>query len=98
MESYIKVINKRGVLIWDGVVGIFKVLLGIMLITNSAYVPNADNREGGLVRLFRDYTDVPYFNKVVASLRTRKWRTMGAFLAEYQAACLEHYQLSQDAL
>jgi hypothetical protein len=75
----------------------FKVLLSIMLTTNSQHVPSTDTREGGLVRLFRDNTDTKYANTVIASMKNRKWSNMGAFLAEYQAACLEHFQLSQTA-
>jgi hypothetical protein len=72
----------------------FKVLLSIMLTANSEHVPNADNREGGLIRLFRDNTDTSYCNKVIASIKNRKWSNMGKFFAKYQAACLEHFQLS----
>jgi hypothetical protein len=75
----------------------FRMLLSIMLTTNSQHVPSADSKEGGLVRLFCDYTDPVYARKVIASMNVRRWPNMGAFLGSYQASCLEHYDLSQTA-
>jgi hypothetical protein len=75
----------------------FRMLLSIMMTTNSFQAPPADNKEGGLIRLFCDTTDTRYAKMVMSSLKDRRWHTMGSFLEQYQAACLEQFQLSQTA-
>jgi len=72
----------------------FDRLLKIMLIENKEYCPFVDDKENGLIRLFKDLNDRTYVQYACAGLSKRRFKTMKEFLDEYSEIILQHFQLS----
>lgn len=73
----------------------FERLLKIMLVENKEHCPYVDDKEGGLIRLFKDLNDKTYVKYACAGLSKRKYESMKEFFEEYSQIILSHYQLSQ---
>ena len=72
----------------------FKRMLQIMLESNRKWCPRIDDKEYGLVRLFKTLNDPEYVRYVFGCMSTLQFDTMNDFFEEYLAVILDHYQVS----
>lgn len=72
----------------------FQRLLRIMLVNNQHHCPRVDDKESGLIRLFKSINSSAYVKHVLPSMTRTAYDTMGEFFKEYGDICLDHYNLS----
>lgn len=72
----------------------FMLLLRIMLQENKEFCPNVNDKENGLIRLFRSFHSHTYWRYLWTGM-TQRYRTMQQFIEEYCTKAMEQYQLSQ---
>lgn len=72
----------------------FKRMLQIMLECNRKWCPRIDDKEYGLVRLFKTLNDPAYVRYAFGCMSTLQFDTMSDFFEEYSAVILDHYQVS----
>ena len=72
----------------------FKRMLQIMLECNRKWCPRIDDKEYGLIRLFKTLNDPTYVRYAFGCMGRLKFDTMGDFFEEYSAIILDHYQVS----
>ena len=72
----------------------FKRMLQIMLECNRKWCPRVDDKEYGLIRLFKTLNDPAYVRYAFGCMSTLKFDTMSDFFEEFSAVILDHYQVS----
>ena len=72
----------------------FKRMLQIMLECNRKWCPRVDDKEYGLVRLFKTLNDPACVRYAFGCMSTLQFNTMNDFFEEYSAVILDHYQVS----
>ena len=72
----------------------FMRIFRLMLPENKEYCPSVNDKENGLIRLFRSYHSRSYWKYLWPSMRQR-YRTMQDFIEEYTDKAMQQYQLSQ---
>lgn len=72
----------------------FQRLLRIMLVNNQQHCPRVDDKENGLIRLFKKINSNSYIRHVLPSMTKPSYDSMGEFFKEYGDICLDHYNLS----
>ena len=72
----------------------FKRMLQIMLECNRKWCPRVDDKEYGLVRLFKSLNDPSYVRYAFGCMGRVQFDTMGEFFEEYSSTILDHYQVS----
>ena len=72
----------------------FKRMLQIMLECNRKWCPRIDDKEYGLIRLFKTLNDTAYVRYAFGCMGRLNFDTMGDFFEEYSATILDHYQVS----
>lgn len=71
----------------------FNIVLKIMLQENKEFCPAVNDKENGLIRLFRSFHSYGYWKYLWSGMKQR-YRRMEDFTDEYQDKALEQYQLS----
>ena len=71
----------------------FMTLFKFMLQENKRYCPAVDDKENGLIRLFRSFHSKEYWKYLWSGMKKR-YKTMQEFMDEYLAKALEQYELS----
>ena len=72
----------------------FQTMLSIMLVSNKTWCPRIDDKEYGLIRLFKTLNDGTYVKYVLGCMSTNKFDSMSEFFKEYSAVLLDHYQVT----
>lgn len=72
----------------------FKRMLQIMLECNRKWCPRVDDKEYGLIRLFKSLNDASYVRYAFGCMSRLNFDSMGEFFEEYSATILDHYQVS----
>ena len=74
----------------------FKRMLSIMLEneSNRRWCPQADDKEYGLIRLFKTLNDVTYVKFVLGCIPKKKFDFMEDFFKLYTEVLLDHYQIT----
>ena len=65
-----------------------------MLECNRKWCPRIDDKEYGLIRLFKTLNDPAYVRYAFGCMGRLNFDTMGDFFEEYSATILDHYQVS----
>ena len=71
----------------------FMMLLRIMLQENKVFCPSINDKENGLIRLFRTFHSYSYWKYIWAGMK-QKYRNMQEFIDEYSDKAMQQYQLS----
>ena len=72
----------------------FKRMLQIMLECNKEYCPRVDDKQYGLVRLFKELNDPAYIAYAFGCMKTLSFNTMNEFFNEFSKVLYDHYQVS----
>ena len=73
----------------------FKTILSIMLDSdNKKWCPRVDDKEFGLIRLFKNLNDGSYVKFVLGCMSSNRFDSMNEFFEEYSAILLDHYQVT----
>lgn len=72
----------------------FMMILKFMLEQNKIYCPAINDKENGLIRLFRSYHSYDYWKFMWAGM-TQKYRRMQDFMEEYSDKAMEQYKLAK---
>jgi hypothetical protein len=72
----------------------FMLVLRIMLEENKEFCPMINDKENGLIRLFRGFHTYSYWKYIWGGMHQR-YRTMQEFIDEYTESAMQQYQLSQ---
>ena len=72
----------------------FKRMLAIMLECNKRWCPKLDDKEYGLIKLFKSINDPNYVREVLGNMRSTNFKNMGEFFDEYSEVMLHHYHVS----
>lgn len=71
----------------------FMMLFRIMLQENKAHCPKINDKENGLIRLFKSYHSSKYWQHLWTNMK-QDYKTMQQFMDEYCDSAMQHYQLS----
>ena len=72
----------------------FKRMLQIMLVCNQRWCPRVDDKEYGLIRLFKSLNDPYYVKYAFGCMPSLKFDKMDEFFVEFQKTLLDHYETS----
>lgn len=72
----------------------FMRIFRLMLPENKEFCPSINDKENGLIRLFRSYHARSYWKYLWPSM-SQRYRTMQEFIDEYTDKAMQQYQLSQ---
>ena len=73
----------------------FKIVFKIMLEENKEYCPNVDEKEYGLIRLFKSFHSHRYWSYAYATRPNLKYSKVDKFLEDYENTAMELYQISK---
>ena len=71
----------------------FMMVLKIMLQENKEYCPNVNDKENGLIRLFRSFHSYSFWKFLWSSMK-QKYKRMQDFIDEYLDKSMQQYELS----
>ena len=71
----------------------FMMIFRIMLTENKQHCPRIDDKEGGLIKLFKSFHNYDYWKQIWGDMKKR-YTTMSDFMDEYQDKAMHSYQLS----
>ena len=74
-------------------IDLFRTMLSIMLEFNKDWCPRVDDKEYGLVRLFKNLNDRDYVRYVFGCMNKLQFDTMNEFFDEFTAILVDHYQI-----
>ena len=69
-------------------------MLQIMLVCNKKWCPRVDDKEFGLVRLFKSLNDPDYIRYAFGCMPKLSFDNKGEFFEAYSEVILDHYQVS----
>ena len=72
----------------------FKMVFKIMLEENKELCPNCDDKEYGLIRLFKSFHSHKYWSYAYATRKTLTYSRMDRFLDDYSETALQLYSLA----
>ena len=72
----------------------FMLVLRLMLVENKDHCPRINDKEGGLIKLFKSFHSYSYWRYLWGNM-SQRYNNMQAFVDEYTDKAMEQYQLSQ---
>jgi len=73
----------------------FMLVLRLMLEENKELCPKVEDKENGLIRLFKSFHSYSYWKYLWPTMSNSRYKTMKEFMDEYLEIALDHYTLSQ---
>ena len=73
----------------------FMLVLRLMLEENKELCPKVEDKENGLIRLFKSFHSYSYWKYLWPTMSNHRYKTMKVFMDEYLEKALDQYTLSQ---